>query len=105
MSNIDGVEGNFLTNIFCTAQKMTFGNENSFERHGGMEAIGVAMTEGMVMAISLWDDLYSDMTWLGGIYPPGTNDSLPGVGRGNCAASNIDYVEINQGSSAVVFRG
>jgi len=102
LSNIDGVEGNSLKTGFCIAQRRACGTENSFERRGGLEATGVAMTEVMVMVISLWDDPYSDVSWLDGIYPPMANDFQRDV-RENFALSNIDHVQMSQGSSAVVF--
>merc|ERR1712139_534372 len=42
---------------FCAAQKTSFGDRNSFAEKGGMKAMGEALDRGMVLVISLWDDV------------------------------------------------
>ena len=50
-----------VTDAFCNAQKTAFGDENSFEQHGGLTQMGNVMSKGMVLVMSLWDDYAVDM--------------------------------------------
>lgn len=56
MSTISGVSGNTIDTDFCEAQKKAFGDEDIFSEHGGMEGMGAALAQGMVLVMSLWDD-------------------------------------------------
>merc|ERR1711904_690445 len=49
---------------FCAAQKTSFNDRNSFQEKGGMKAMGEALDRGMVLVISMWDDIAVNMNWL-----------------------------------------
>jgi len=68
---------------FCSAQKTSFGDRNSFAEKGGMQAMGEALDRGMVLVISLWDDIAVNMNWLDSVMD-GDDPSEPGNKRGPC---------------------
>ena len=68
---------------FCDAQKTAFGDRNSFAEKGGMKAMGAALDRGMVLVISLWDDIAVNMNWLDSEMD-GCDPSEPGCERGPC---------------------
>ena len=80
-SKIEGVTGNSVNKEFCDAQKEVFGDEYTWEQHGGFEAMSAGM-ENMVLVMSIWDDHYANMLWLDSTYP--TDGSGPGYDRGPC---------------------
>lgn len=51
-----------------------------------MAAVGSAMSKGMALVMSLWDDHYANMLWLDSTYP--TDSTKPGSKRGECATSS-----------------
>merc|ERR1711981_1344852 len=67
---------------FCAAQRASFGDRNSFAEKGGMKAMGEALDRGMVLVISLWDDVAVNMNWLDAYM--GDDSSAPGALRGPC---------------------
>ncbi|CAH7673462.1 glycoside hydrolase [Phakopsora pachyrhizi] len=73
-----------ITQEFCDATKKFTGDVNDFKAKGGMEGVDAAMTAGMVLVFSIWDDQEAQMAWLDGTYPP--NKSGAGVERGTCKA-------------------
>lgn len=82
-SKIEGVTGNSINQEFCDASKDIFDEpENSWEDHGGFEAMSAGMAQGMVLVMSIWDDHYANMLWLDSTYP--TDGSGPGYERGPC---------------------
>jgi cellulose 1,4-beta-cellobiosidase len=58
-SNIAGVSGNSITEDYCSAQKTAFGDTNVFDERGGLAQMGKALSEPMVLVMSLWDDVSS----------------------------------------------
>lgn len=103
MSDISGVTGNSITDSFCNAQKTAFGDTNSFEADGGLTAMGNALSRGMVLVLSLWDDHAVDMLWLDSTYP--VNSTSLGAARGTCSTSSgvPSDVETNDPNSSVTF--
>jgi len=85
-STISGVTGNSITPAFCDAQKTAFGDENTFDEKGGFSSMSEALSGGMVLVMSLWDDHYADMLWLDSTYP--TTKTGPGAARGTCATTS-----------------
>ncbi|THC95675.1 hypothetical protein EYZ11_004842 [Aspergillus tanneri] len=83
VSNVEGVSGNSITEDFCSAQKKAFGDETIFQKHGGLSAMGDAMSS-MVLIMSIWDDHYASMMWPDSTYPENASVSDPGVARGTC---------------------
>jgi cellulose 1,4-beta-cellobiosidase len=43
-STIAGVTGNSITDSYCNAQKAAFGDETSFQAHGGLGSMSEART-------------------------------------------------------------
>lgn len=85
VSKISGItETGSVSDTFCNEQKTAFGDTNSFEKLGGMKAMGGAIGRGMVLALSVWDDHAVNMLWLDSTYPTDKDASTPGVARGTC---------------------
>ncbi|PGH13437.1 hypothetical protein AJ80_06306 [Polytolypa hystricis UAMH7299] len=104
-SKIAEIPGDSLTQEFCDAQKQVFGDENTFEQHGGWKNMSDAMAEGMVLVMSLWDDRHSQMLWLDSTYPVDAPASQLGAGRGECATDSgaPDDVRVEQAGASVTF--
>nr|AAW68437.2 cellobiohydrolase [Aspergillus terreus] len=104
-STWSGVSGNSITTAYCNAQKTLFGDTDVFSKHGGMEGMGAALAEGMVLVMSLWDDHNSNMLWLDSNYPTDKPSTTPGVARGSCDISSGDPkdVETNDANAYVVY--
>ncbi|KAI5840592.1 cellulose 1,4-beta-cellobiosidase precursor [Tricharina praecox] len=73
-----------VTEDFCADQKTLFGDTNDFAVKGGLETMGKALENGMVLALSIWDDHAANMLWLDSNYPLDKDASEPGVARGAC---------------------
>merc|ERR1712046_30294 len=78
-----GGNDNVESDAFCAAQKTSFGDRNSFAEKGGMKAMGEALDRGMVLVVSLWDDVAVNMNWLDSVME-GDDPSAPGAKRGPC---------------------
>ncbi|EHA26941.1 hypothetical protein ASPNIDRAFT_51773 [Aspergillus niger ATCC 1015] len=87
-STYSSVNGSSITSAFCESEKTLFGDENVFDKHGGLEGMGEAMAKGMVLVLSLWDDYAADMLWLDSDYPVNSSASTPGVARGTCSTDS-----------------
>jgi len=81
------------------------GDTNFFSQHGGLKQMGTAMANGMVLALSIWDDTAASMLWLDSDYPTNKDASAPGVARGTCATTSgvPSQVESSVPNSQVVF--
>merc|ERR1719223_1502086 len=77
-----GGNDNIESDAFCAAQKTTFGDRNSFSEKGGMKAMGEALDRGMVLVVSMWDDIAVSMNWLDSYMD--CDPSEPGCTRGPC---------------------
>jgi cellulose 1,4-beta-cellobiosidase len=86
-SKISNVTGNSITSDFCDAQKQAFGDNNVFDSHGGLEAMGTALAGGMTLVMSVWDDHYANMLWLDSENYPVNSTGL-GSARGTCATTS-----------------
>lgn len=104
-SYVSGVSGNSITSDFCTAQKKAFGDDDIFSQHGGMSGMGKALSDGMVLVLSLWDDHHANMLWLDSTYPTDATESTPGAARGTCPTDSgkPETVESESASANVVF--
>ena len=87
-ADITGLTGNVIDAAYCAAEISVFGEEGSFTTHGGLSAVSEALSAGMVLVMSLWDDDYADMLWLDSDYPTNDSTSTPGVARGTCSTSS-----------------
>ncbi|KAI0797478.1 cellulase [Abortiporus biennis] len=87
--NIPGIDPvNSITDDFCTQQKSVFGDTDYFETQGGLAQMGKALANGMVLALSVWDDYAADMLWLDSNYPTDGDPTKPGIARGTCDATS-----------------
>ncbi|KAG8917799.1 hypothetical protein FRC01_002204 [Tulasnella sp. 417] len=88
--DVPGVSPAFdsITSAYCDQQKLAFGDIQIFQSKGGLDALGQALSRGMVLVLSIYDDRDANMLWLDSQYPPGANTSLPGVARGICAVTS-----------------
>ncbi|KAI0652478.1 cellobiohydrolaseI [Trametes meyenii] len=105
-TNIPGMSSfDSITDAFCNAQKTAFGDNNSFEKLGGLQQMGASFEKGMALVMSIWDDHAAQMLWLDSAYPLDKDASTPGVSRGPCATSSGDPkdVESNSPGATVVF--
>ena len=67
--NIGGKDYNSISDEFCDAVKDWFGDTNDFTNKGGMSQMSKALTGGMTLVISIWDDHAVNMLWLDSDYP------------------------------------
>jgi cellulose 1,4-beta-cellobiosidase len=101
-STISGVTGNSITTAYCDAQKAAFGDTYSFKDKGGFTSMSSALSKGMVLVMSLWDDHYADMLWLDSTYP--TDSTKLGSKRGSCPTTSgvpADVESANAGASVI----
>ncbi|KAG8928789.1 Exoglucanase 1 [Tulasnella sp. 418] len=105
--NIPGMSSNYdsITEQFCTDQKAAFSDTNIFAAKGGMKGMGDAMSNGMVLVMSVWDDYTANMLWLDSNYPTDRPASQPGTARGTCATTSgvPADVESQQANASVTF--
>ncbi|KAM0263205.1 hypothetical protein ACHAQJ_001360 [Trichoderma viride] len=102
--NVNGYTGNTLNTAYCAAEQATFGG-TSFTDKGGLTQFNQALSEGMVLVMSLWDDYAVDMLWLDSTYPTNETASTPGAARGSCSTSSgvPATVEAQSPNSKVIF--
>lgn len=94
-----------VTEDFCDAQKSAFGDQTSFQDHGGLAQMGASMKAGMVLVMSVWDDHAANMLWLDSDYPTTSSASTPGIARGTCATNSGDpkTVESQSPNASVIY--
>lgn len=87
-SNIPGLstQHDSITSDMCDAFKDIMGDKNDFKKKGGLKKMGDAMSNGMVLVMSIWDDHAADMLWLDSTYP--TTKTTIGGPRGACATTS-----------------
>lgn len=61
-----------------------------------MSSMSSAMSKGMVLVMSLWNDHYSNMLWLDSTFP--TDSTKLGSERGTCAITSGDPVDVEKNS-------
>jgi cellulose 1,4-beta-cellobiosidase len=84
-TNIPGMTTyNSISTDYCNAEVTAFGSVPDFANKGGFAAMSEAMSTGMVLVLSLWDDYAVDMLWLDSDYPTNSSATAPGVARGSC---------------------
>ncbi|EKG18618.1 Glycoside hydrolase family 7 [Macrophomina phaseolina MS6] len=105
VSTISGVPGNSVTDSFCTAQKSVFGDNNIFQKRGGLAGMSQALNAGMVLVLSIWDDHHSNMLWLDSDFPTDADPAKPGISRGTCptTSGDPDDVESSAANAYVVY--
>merc|ERR1719476_1116906 len=98
--DVGGKKFDSVSEEYCKAEVGLFKDNTNFLQKGGMAAMDKAMTAGMVLVMSLWDDHDVNMLWLDSTYP--TNGTCAsGACRGTCATSsgNPDDIEASAASS------
>lgn len=102
---IGGKEYSGLSDDFCSAVKGWFGDENDFTRKGGMSQMSKALSSGMTLVLSIWDDHAVNMLWLDSDYPTDRDPSEPGVSRGTCSidSGKPEDVESQHPDAHVIF--
>ncbi|KAK7908926.1 glycoside hydrolase family 7 protein [Apiospora marii] len=92
---VDG--GSVIDDAFCDASKELFADNLRYQELGGLTQMGDATGKGMVLTISIWDDLYSNMLWLDGVvYPTDRNPGDPGVARGECELTGSEPATVRE---------
>ncbi|KAF8335802.1 cellobiohydrolase 1 [Cantharellus anzutake] len=99
-SKISGVSGNSITDPYCSAQKVAFGDTNSFSKHGGLKTVGESLARGHVLVLSLWDDYDADMHWLDSTYPTDADPTKPGVVRGTCTTTSGQPADVESSAAS-----
>ena len=56
VTNSPGQSGNEITADYCSAEEAEFGG-SSFSKHGGLPQMSKALSQGMVLVMSIWDDV------------------------------------------------
>lgn len=105
VTKVPALGGNSINTAYCLAQKLAFGDTDTFTLNGGLLSMGTALSQPMVLVMSLWDDSESNMLWLDSNFPVSADPTSPGVARGSCpttSGSPAD-VEATAPNSAVVF--
>lgn len=94
-----------INNEFCPEIKVLFEDRNHHDEVGGLARLGEQMKNGMVLAMSLWDDHEANMLWLDSDYPLEKDNTLPGVNRGPCSRDSgvPDEVEEQYPDSSVTY--
>lgn len=77
-----------ITASFCRQQKAAFGEQDTFNKWGGMSGISSAMKRGMVLAFAITEDQERHMLWLDSNWPVDANPTTPGVARGSCTTDS-----------------
>lgn len=106
MSTITGIDPtNSISTNFCTQQKSVFGDTNRFADMGGLTQMGNGIKNGMVLALSLWDDYAAEMLWLDSDYPTTADPTAPGVARGTCPTTSgvPGTIESSEASASVIY--
>jgi cellulose 1,4-beta-cellobiosidase len=71
-TKVTGTSGNQIDTAYCTAQKAAFGDTDVFSQKGGLAQMGTALKQGMVLVMSLWDDVSHEFS-----SPPAKHSLLP----------------------------
>lgn len=98
--NIPGIDaGNSISDSFCAQQKTVFGDNNYYKTLGGTAKMGDSLGNGMVLALSVWDDYAAQMLWLDSSYPTTADATKPGVNRGPCSTSSGKPSDVESSAS------
>ncbi|KAK0736213.1 glycoside hydrolase [Apiosordaria backusii] len=88
VSSVAGVPNqNSITQDWCDAQKIAFGDIDDNTRKGGLKQMGLALDKPMVLVMSIWNDHAAHMLWLDSTYPVDAA-GRPGAERGACATTS-----------------
>jgi len=80
--------GGVITDDNIASWKKAFNEYNHNKELGGMRAMGKQIRNRMVLVLSVWGDVATNMAWLDGTYPP--NSLQYGDKRGPCPAGTYE---------------
>lgn len=72
-----------ITDDYCSTVFDVFEDRNRYEEVGGWAALTDALSNPMVLVMSIWADNYANMLWLDSSYPV-DEAGTPGADRGDC---------------------
>merc|ERR1712151_306455 len=100
---LQGNQHDSITEQFCQDWVDTTKDGTNFIQLGGMTDVDSAVSKGLVLVMSLWDDHFANMLWLDSIYPTDSTD--PTNYRGSCSTDSgvAADVESKSADSKVVF--
>jgi cellulose 1,4-beta-cellobiosidase len=92
-----------ISEEFCKDWAEDTKDGTNFVELGGLSSMDDAMSKGMVLVMSLWDDHEANMLWLDSTYP--MDGKQTGAFRGPCpiTSGNPKDVEQSNGNSSVSF--
>lgn len=101
--NIAGSNASSISDAFCEAKAAAWGDNDNFEKFGGLKRMGAVLSRGVTLVLSQWVDYEAHMLWLDSTYPAGATG--PGAMRGPCAPSSGDPNDVikNQPDSTIKF--
>ncbi|KAI1259186.1 glycosyl hydrolase family 7 protein [Xylariaceae sp. FL1019] len=94
-SAVPDVTGNSLTEEYCDAEHEAFGGTYSFSDHGGWAGFSDAISQPMVLVMSIWDDYADSMLWLDSTY---AGNQTYGLARGTCPTDSGVPAEVEADS-------
>jgi len=86
-----------ITDEVCQAAKTAFVNHDDFTKKGSLAGMGASLKRGMVLVLSLWDDVLTKMNWLDSATPSKDGKRTaadPGVKRGPCTMTAGDPLQL-----------
>ncbi|CAE7153523.1 unnamed protein product [Rhizoctonia solani] len=92
-----------ITEKYCSAQKVAFGDPNTFASKGGFQTLGDAFDSGMVLVMSVSGSDVTQMRWLDSNFPLDRSAADPGVARGVCQGSPVNLPVEPQPTASVTF--
>jgi len=87
--------GNTETDDFCAQKAKAMGDRDSFAEKGGMAAVEASLKKGVVLVLSMWDDIDVHMNWLDSVMD-GDDGSVLGKKRGTCDPKDGDPVTLRE---------
>lgn len=92
-----------ITDDYCTAQKIAFQETNTFQKMGGLTAMGKSLSNGVVLVFKISNDHVANMLWLDSNYPTDKPTAQPGIARGTCPITSGKPTDVeNPASNASV---
>ncbi|KAI1269323.1 glycoside hydrolase family 7 protein [Xylariaceae sp. FL1019] len=76
-----------ITPDYCKAEFSVLGDRDRFNEVGGFSKLNDAVSQPLVLVMSIWDDHYANMLWLDSSYPP-EKAGQQGGDRGDCDPSS-----------------
>jgi len=94
-----------ITDGMCSRKSEYFGDAaDVFGAKGGLKQMGEAMRRGMVLVLSIWDDMATGMTWLDATAPYPVPAWVRGASRGSCSQESGKEARKDHPDAYVVYR-